>query len=105
MSDREEAGGDARSSDGVRRLWARNLLIWAALLVLLLLSLVAAYIPMGRVTTASGIAIAAAKSTLVVLLFMELASAKPQIRIAAISGLVFLVAMFALTFVDVLARP
>ncbi|OSI60289.1 oxidase [Bradyrhizobium canariense] len=92
-------------ADGVvRRLWARNLLIWAALLALLVLSLVAAYIPMGRMTTASGIIIATAKSALVVVLFMELASAKPLIRVAAISGLVFLLAMFALTFADVLAR-
>ncbi|UPJ56916.1 cytochrome C oxidase subunit IV family protein [Bradyrhizobium sp. 192] len=92
------------SGDVVRRLWMRNLLIWAALLALLVLSLVAAYIPMGRMTTASGIIIATAKSALVVLLFMGLASAKPLIRIAAISGLVFLIAMFALTFADVLAR-
>ena len=96
--------GRAASGD-VRRLWVRNLLIWAALLVLLLLSLVAAYIPMGQITTATGIVIAGAKSTLVVLLFMELASAKVLIRLAAISGLVFLIAMFALTFADVLARP
>ena len=60
---------------------------------------------MGRITTASGIIIAAAKSTLVILLFMELASAKPLIRITAISGLAFLIAMFALTFADILARP
>ncbi|MCS3758698.1 cytochrome C oxidase subunit IV family protein [Bradyrhizobium centrosematis] len=93
------------ASGDVRRLWVRNLLIWAALLVLLLLSLVAAYIPMGQITTATGIVIAGAKSTLVVLLFMELASAKILIRLAAISGLVFLIAMFALTFADVLARP
>jgi cytochrome c oxidase subunit 4 len=92
------------SSGAVRRLWARNILIWGALLALLLLSLVLAYIPMGRLTTASGIIIALAKSGLVVLLFMELASAKPLIRIAAISGLVFVIAMFALTFADVLAR-
>ncbi|QOZ78808.1 oxidase [Bradyrhizobium sp. CCBAU 53351] len=93
------------ASGDIRHLWVRNLLIWAALLVLLLLSLIAAYIPMGRITTATGIVIAAAKSTLVVLLFMELASAKPLIRLAAIAGLVFLMAMFALTFADVLARP
>jgi cytochrome c oxidase subunit IV len=98
MSRQGETGGV------VRRLWTRNLLIWAALLALLVLSLVAAYIPMGRMTTASGIIIAGVKSTLVVVLFMELASAKPLIRIAAISGLVFLLAMFALTFADVLAR-
>ena len=87
------------------RLWRRNALIWAALLALLLLSLGAAYVPMGRVTTAAGIVIAAVKSALVLLLFMELAKSKPLIRMAAIAGFVFLSAMFALTLADVLARP
>lgn len=93
-----------KSGLNVRRLWTRNLAIWAALMALLLLSLVAAYIPMGRITTASGIVIAIAKSMLVVLLFMELASARPLIRLAAMAGLVFLAAMFALTLSDILAR-
>jgi cytochrome c oxidase subunit 4 len=86
------------------RLWRKNLLIWAALLALLLLSLGVAYVPMGRMTTAVGIVIAAAKTALVMLLFMELAASKPLIRITAISGLVFLIAMFALTLTDVLTR-
>jgi cytochrome c oxidase subunit 4 len=99
MSERTEASG------AIRRLWGRNLLIWIALLALLAVSLVLAYIPMGRLTTAIGVVIAVAKSTLVVLFFMELASAKSLIRLAAISGLIFLAAMFALTLADVLARP
>jgi cytochrome c oxidase subunit 4 len=86
------------------RLWRKNVLVWAALLALLLLSLGVAYVPMGRLTTVAGIVIAAVKSMLVVLLFMEVASSKPLIRIVAISGLVFLVAMFALTLTDVLTR-
>jgi cytochrome c oxidase subunit 4 len=86
------------------RLWRKNVLVWAALLVLLLLSLGVAYVPMGRLTTVAGIVIAAVKSVLVVLLFMEVASSKPLIRIVAISGLVFLIAMFALTLTDVLTR-
>jgi cytochrome c oxidase subunit 4 len=99
MSERTEASG------AIRRLWGRNLLIWIALLALLAVSLVLAYIPMGRLTTAISVVIAVAKSTLVVLFFMELASAKSLIRLAAISGLIFLAAMFALTLADVLARP
>ncbi|HEU0148672.1 MAG TPA: cytochrome C oxidase subunit IV family protein [Bradyrhizobium sp.] len=86
------------------RLWRKNVLVWAALLALLLLSLGVAYVPMGRLTTVAGIVIAGVKSVLVVLLFMEVASSKPLIRIVAISGLVFLVAMFALTLTDVLTR-
>jgi cytochrome c oxidase subunit 4 len=86
------------------RLWRKNVLVWAALLALLLLSLGVAYVPMGRMTTVAGIVIAGVKSVLVVLLFMEVASSKPLIRIVAISGLVFLIAMFALTLTDVLTR-
>ncbi|MGY3453979.1 cytochrome C oxidase subunit IV family protein [Bradyrhizobium sp. USDA 4353] len=87
------------------RLWRRNLVIWAALLALLLLSLGVAYVPMGRITVASGIVIAAMKSALVLLLFMELSKSGALIRLAAISGLVFLIAMFGLALADVLTRP
>lgn len=86
------------------RLWRKNIMIWAALLALLLLSLGLAYIPMGRLTTAAGIAIAAVKSTLVLLLFMELATSKSLIRLTALSGLVFVIVMFTLTLSDVLTR-
>jgi cytochrome c oxidase subunit 4 len=85
-------------------LWRRNGLIWGALLFLLFLSLVLAYVPMGLFTPTAGILIAFAKSALVLLLFMELATSKTLIRLAALSGAVFLVAMFALTLADVLSR-
>jgi cytochrome c oxidase subunit 4 len=85
-------------------LWRRNGLIWAALLLLLMLSLVLAYAPMGLFTPAAGIVIAFVKAGLVMLLFMELATSKPLIRLAALSGIVFLAVMFALTFADVLTR-
>ncbi|MGY4513511.1 cytochrome C oxidase subunit IV family protein [Bradyrhizobium sp. USDA 3650] len=97
--------GAERQPVTARRLWQKNLVIWVALLALLLLSLALAYVPMGRITTAAGIIIAAVKSGLVVLLFMELVAWKPLLRITAMSGLVFLIAMFALTLADVLARP
>lgn len=84
-----------RTTAGI--LWRRNGLIWAALLLLLLLSLVLAYVPMGLLTPAVGIAIAFAKAGLVILLFMKLAGARSLIRLAATSGVVFLAALFALT--------
>ena len=86
-------------------LWRRNALIWAALLGLLMLSLAIAYVPMGAFTTAAGIVIAAIKSTLVMMLFMELATSKPLIRVVAICGMFLLIVMFALTLADILARP
>ncbi len=87
-----------------RKLWRRNGLIWAALLLLLLISLLLAYVPMGWFTPTAGIAIAFIKASLVILLFMELAKSKPLIRLAASAGVVFLAALFALTLADVLSR-
>ena len=86
------------------RLWRRNGLVWAALLLLLLLSLVLAYVPMGILTPIAGIAIAFAKAGLVILLFMELARSKALIRLAAMAGFVFLASLFVLTLADVLTR-
>lgn len=85
-------------------LWRRNGLIWAALMLLLMLSLVLAYVPMGLFTPAAGVVIAFVKASLVILLFMELATSKPLIRLAALAGVFFLTAMFALTLADVLSR-
>lgn len=86
------------------RLWRRNGLIWAALLLLLVLSLVLAYVPMGVLTPIAGIAIAFIKAGLVILLFMELAKSKALIRLAAMAGVVLLAALFALALGDVLSR-
>jgi cytochrome c oxidase subunit IV len=86
------------------KLWRRNGLIWFALMLLLVLTLALAYVPMGRLSPAIGVGIAGIKAVLVVLLFMELTNAKPLIRLAAFSGVVFLAALFLLTLADVLSR-
>jgi cytochrome c oxidase subunit 4 len=96
--------GGSKGEATVWSLWRRNGLIWAALLILLFSSLVLAYVPMGLFTPTAGILIAFAKSALVLLLFMELASSKTLIRLAVVAGAVFLIAMFALTLADVLSR-
>ena len=98
------SGNNAEPRISAWKLWRRNGLIWAALLLLLLLSLVLAYVPMGWFTPAAGIVIAFTKAGLVILLFMELAASKALIRLAAMAGVVFLVALFTLTLADVLAR-
>jgi cytochrome c oxidase subunit IV len=86
------------------KLWRRNGVVWAALLCLLFLSLRLAYVQMGIFTPTAGIVIAFIKSGLVILLFMELASSKALIRLAALAGVVFVATLFTLTFADVLAR-
>jgi cytochrome c oxidase subunit 4 len=95
-------------TDGSRttawKLWRRNGLIWAALMLLLAMTLALAYVPMGKLSPAVGIAIAAVKAGFVVMLFMELARARMLTRLAAMSGVVFLTALFVLTLADVLSR-
>lgn len=95
-------GNNPRSTAAM--LWRRNGVIWAALMLLLMLSLGLAYVPMGLFTPAAGIVIAFVKASLVILLFMELATSNPLIRLAATAGAIFLTAMFALTLADVLTR-
>jgi cytochrome c oxidase subunit 4 len=85
-------------------IWRRNLLIWFALTCLLLITLGAAYIPLGAGNLVVGLVIAIMKASLVVTLFMELFRAKALIRLAAGAGLFWLVFLFALTLSDVLAR-
>lgn len=93
-----------RGATSLKALWWRNGLLWLALMLLLALTLVLAYVPMGIFTTVAGLAIAAVKAVIVVSLFMQLASAQPLIRLAALAGLLFLLVLFVLTFADILAR-
>ena len=95
---------DEGNSKTAGDLWRRNGLIWAALMSLLVLTLVLAYVPMGVFTTAVGIAIALVKAGLVALLYMELIRSDALVRLAALSGLVFVTVLFALTLADVLTR-
>lgn len=96
--------GNTHQRVTARKLWQRNGLIWVALMGLLTLTLVLAYVPMGVFTPSAGIAIAFIKAGLVVMLFMDLAGSRPLIRLAAAAGLVFLAVFFALTLADVLSR-
>jgi cytochrome c oxidase subunit 4 len=95
-------------TDGSRatawKLWRRNGVIWAALMLLLVMTLALAYVPMGKLSPAVGIVIAAVKAGFVVMLFMELGRARMLTRLAAMSGVVFLTALFVLTLADVLSR-
>ena len=54
----------AKSSPTAWMLWRRNGIIWVALLSLLTISLVLAYIPMGLFTPTSGIIVAVIKAKL-----------------------------------------
>ena len=97
------AASDHRKQ-AIRRLWVRNLIVWGALMALLATTLVSAYMPLGRATTAVGLTIAAAKAALVVLLFMELAKSSALTKLVAVIGVLWLCIMFTLTFADELSR-
>ena len=90
--------------DQVIGLWRRNLPIWAALLVLLGVTCVAAYIPLGTLNVVVGLSIAAIKASLVAFLFMNLKRSDALIRLAAAAGFFWLIVLFALTLSDFLTR-
>ena len=79
-------------------------LVWAALIVLLLLTLGSAYMPLGRFNTAINLAIAAAKALLVAFFFMHLRSAHHMLRIAATAGFFWLAILIGLSLTDFAVR-
>jgi cytochrome c oxidase subunit IV len=85
-------------------IWRRNILVWAALLALLVLTFGVAHIPLGIGNLVTGLAIAAVKAGLVVTIFMGLRRADSLIRLASAAGAFWLIFLFALTLTDVIAR-
>ncbi len=94
-----------RDGPSLGALWLRNLVVWAALLVLLLVSWATAYWRIGSaLNTALGLGIAAVKAGLVLVLFMQLRGSSVLVRLTASAGLFWLVILFGMTFADVLPR-
>jgi cytochrome c oxidase subunit 4 len=85
-------------------LWRRNLVIWAALLALLTLTLMLAYAPLGAMSIVVALGIATAKASLVLLLFMELRTSSNLVRLAAAAGAIWLLVLFLLTVSDYVTR-
>jgi cytochrome c oxidase subunit 4 len=82
----------------------KPLRIWAALMALLTLTIVYAFVPGLPLKTETGLAIALAKALLIALLFMQLKGASGIVRIAAVAGLVWASFLYVLTFADLLTR-
>ena len=99
-----ERVGDANAAKRSADIWRRGLLVWAALMLLVLLTLGLAYLPLGRFNMPLGLLIAAAKALLIGLVFMELRLAKSFIRLAAGAAFLWIAVMFALTFSDLASR-
>lgn len=88
----------------VYAIWRRSGLVWLALLALLGMTFGAAHLPLGSFNVWVGLAIAAIKVSLLVVIFMGLGSSAPLIRLAAAAGLFWLIIFFTLTLSDVLSR-
>ena len=86
------------------RLWLKAGLAWLALCLLLGATLGGAYLDIGAWKLPLAMTIAVAKAALVVVVFMELFSAGSATRFAALSGIIWLALLFALTFADEATR-
>lgn len=82
----------------------KPLRIWAALMALLALTILYAFVPGLPFKTEAGLGIAIVKALLIVLLFMQLKGASGIVRIAAVAGLVWVSFLYVLTFADLLTR-
>src|SRR5262249_53596989 len=77
---------------------------WLALIVLLLASLGSAYLPLGIGNFVAGMAIAAIKTAIVVVVFMQIGRALPVTRIAAAIGVALVLVLAALSGLDFATR-
>ncbi|MEA1834359.1 cytochrome C oxidase subunit IV family protein [Methylobacterium durans] len=93
-----------RPDPAAARIWVRPLIVWAGLMALLALTVLAAYAPLGALASAANLGLAAVQAGLVAVLFMRLDEASPLVRLTAATGLFWLAILFALCLADVLSR-
>jgi cytochrome c oxidase subunit 4 len=78
--------------------------VFVALIVLTVITYVVATFDFGLLNTPIALAVAGAKAALVVLIFMGVRYNTPLTKTAVVTGLFFLLIMFALTLNDYLTR-
>lgn len=78
--------------------------VFAALAVLLALTVGLAFVDLGRFNTAAALSVAWLKAVLVVLYFMHVRYGKRLIALTAAAGLVWLAIMLGLTLCDYMTR-
>lgn len=78
--------------------------VFAALVLLLVLTVFAAEVHLGVFNTPIAMIIAFVKAVLIVLFFMHVRYSPPLVRVFAVSGFLWLLIMFVFTFSDVLTR-
>ena len=80
------------------------LLTWLSLMALLALTTASSYIPMGAWNTAANMGISCAKALLIALFFMHLGRGSALLRLAAITGLLWLALLLGLSWADLGTR-
>jgi len=93
------------SDSEFRRHGLRLLAAWAALIVLMLLSLGSAWLPLGLGNVVLGVAIAATKAGIVAALFMGLAREPALLRLVGGFALGTLLLLIGLSGIDYATRP
>jgi cytochrome c oxidase subunit 4 len=78
--------------------------VYIALLVLLVVTVAAAFMHLGHVSIIVAMAIAVTKAALVVIYFMHVRMSSPIIKVYAVAGLLWLGILATLTFSDYLTR-
>lgn len=103
--------GQAQEADPSRDALSRfrrearlDLLVWICLLAIGGASFGVAFLPLGRFAFPINVLAAAAQIALLGLFFMQLRHARQLVLLTAISGFVFIIAMFGLTLNDLFTR-
>jgi len=79
--------------------------IWAALLVLTVVTVAVAFLNLGSFSVAIALIIATIKASLVALFFMEIRYSPRMTQIVLIAGLAWLMIMLLLSMTDYASRP
>ncbi|HEX7636283.1 MAG TPA: cytochrome C oxidase subunit IV family protein [Noviherbaspirillum sp.] len=87
-----------------RHAYRRSILVWAALMILLLLTFGSAWLKLGAWNSVINLAIAVAKALLVAMFFMNLRGASALVRIVAALALLMLALLFGLSHSDYATR-
>ena len=75
-------------------------LTWIALMACLAATLASSYVPMGAWNSLANMAISCLKALLIALFFMHLRRSGALLRIAAITGLLWLALLFGISWTD-----
>jgi cytochrome c oxidase subunit 4 len=92
-------------SKSSRHLWALPLTLWVVLVLLLGLTTTLGYANLGNENVAANFGVAAIMVALLAIFLMRLRAAAGVIWLAALTGIMFLLMMFLLTFGDYFTRP